>query len=71
MNWFVNLTALRLAGETTGVSNLFPEEFADAAEKIGKKDVEVLSSYAKAITSKGYPDRFASVYKRQKWPDWV
>jgi mono/diheme cytochrome c family protein/glucose/arabinose dehydrogenase len=69
-DWFVNLTALRLAGETTGVSNLFPEEFSDAAEKLGKKDVEVLSSYAKAITSKGYPDRFASVYK-DKMPDWV
>ena len=69
-DWFVNLTALRLAGETGTNPHLFPAQFTAAAEALGASDAEVVSSYANTLTSKGYPNRFASVYK-DKMPGWV
>lgn len=69
-DWFVNLTALRLAGEPTAFPNVFPKEHQEAAEKLGRSDTQLLASYASKVSSTGYPDRFASVYK-DKMPSWV
>ncbi len=68
--WFVQMTALRLAGETSTVNTVFPEGLKAKAAEIGNGDTPVLSAYAKTIAEKGYPDRFASIYK-DKEPDWV
>ncbi len=69
-DWFASMTALRLAGETTDQSNLFPKEFSSAAELLSSSETPLLASYAKTLVSNGYPDRFASVYK-DKVPTWV
>lgn len=69
-DWFVNLTALRLAGETNGFPSVFPAEFSDAAKELGARETSILSPYAKLVTTTGYPDRFASVYK-DEMPGWV
>lgn len=69
-DWFVNLTALRLAGETTDFPNVFPQGLTDAAGSLKASGVELVAGYAESIVTKGYPDRFASVYK-DKVPDWV
>lgn len=69
-DWFVNLTALRLAGETTDFPNVFPKDFTDAADRLKGSEVKLVAGYAESVVTKGYPDRFASVYK-DKMPDWV
>jgi mono/diheme cytochrome c family protein/glucose/arabinose dehydrogenase len=69
-DWFVKLTALRLAGETTDFPNVFPQEFTETAQGLGKGEIPLLASYANTVATTGYPDRFASVYK-DKMPAWV
>jgi mono/diheme cytochrome c family protein/glucose/arabinose dehydrogenase len=69
-DWFVNMTALRLAGEITDFPNVFPKDFTEAAQKLAATDTAILAAYAGKVTSAGYPDRFASVYK-DKMPAWV
>ncbi len=68
--WFVKMTALRLAGETTPLPHLFPKDFISEAKAIGESETPVLSSYAESLATEGYPNRLASVYK-DKTPDWV
>ena len=68
--WFVNLTALRLAGEATGNPHAFPAQFAAATEKLGKSKVKLVADYAGKVVKTGYPNRFASVYK-DKMSSWV
>ena len=33
-DWFVSMTGLRLAGESKGVADFFPDEFKSSAEKV-------------------------------------
>jgi mono/diheme cytochrome c family protein/glucose/arabinose dehydrogenase len=68
--WFVNLTALRLAGEATGNPHAFPPQLASTAEKLGKSEVKLVADYAGTVVKTGYPNRFASVYK-DKMSSWV
>jgi len=66
---FVRMTALRLAGETTPFPAVFPEAFKPAAQaiadsKVGGDDAPGrVRDYARQLVGKGYPDRFASIYK--------
>ena len=69
-DWFVSLTALRLAGEAGGNPGLFPTEFASAADKLSKDKVKLVADYAAKVKKEGYPNRYASVYK-DKMPSWV
>ena len=69
-DWFVNLTALRLAGEATGNPHGFPSQFAKHAKALAECDTDLVAKYAQMLTTTGYPDRFASVYK-DKMPSWV
>ncbi|MEM9015988.1 MAG: cytochrome c, partial [Verrucomicrobiota bacterium] len=69
-DWFVRLTALRLAGEATGVPDLFPQQFSSAAELLKNSETELVATYASNILESGYPNRMASVFK-DKAPDWV
>ncbi|MGC6467545.1 MAG: DUF7133 domain-containing protein [Akkermansiaceae bacterium] len=69
-DWFVNLTALRLAGESTGNPHAFPAQFNSAADKLAKGKVTLVADYARKLAESGYPNRFASVYK-DKMPDRV
>lgn len=69
-DWFVNLTALRLAGEVTGNPHAFPTQFASSAKKLTGSKVKLVADYANKVTTTGYPNRFASVYKDQM-PSWV
>ena len=68
--WFVNLTALRLAGEATGNPHAFPTQFAETAGKLTESKVKLVADYAGTVTKSGYPNRFASVYK-DTMPSWV
>lgn len=69
-DWFVKLTALRLAGEAAGQPKVFPERFASAAKALAGDGTDLLASYAGGLSTKGYPDRSSSVYK-DKAPRWV
>jgi mono/diheme cytochrome c family protein/glucose/arabinose dehydrogenase len=68
--WFVRMTALRLAGESTSLPHIFPADFVSHAKAIGDSNTPVLSEYANLLTTKGYPNRFASIYK-DKEPGWI
>ena len=69
-DWFVSLTALRLAGEAYGDSAAFPTELKEAGEKLSQSKTEAIAKYAQTLISKGYPKRNSSVYK-DKVPKWV
>jgi mono/diheme cytochrome c family protein len=69
-DWFVSLTALRLAGEAYGDSAAFPAELVQSAEKLSKSNTALVAKYAQTLISKGYPKRNSSVYK-DKVPQWV
>ena len=69
-DWFVSLTALRLAGEAYGDHHTFPTELKEAGEKLSQSKTEVIAKYAQTLISKGYPNRSSSVYK-DKAPQWV
>ena len=71
-DWFVSMTGLRLAGESKGVADFFPDEFKILAEQVevGKKVPATLASYAGIISKSGYPSRAVKTYK-DKEADWV
>ena len=71
-HWFVAMTGLRLAGESKGVADFFPDEFKELAEKVvdRKKVPSTLASYAGIISKSGYPSRAVKTYK-DKEADWV
>jgi len=71
-DWFVSMTGLRLAGESKGVADFFPDEFKPSAEKVASRQQipAVLSSYAGLLGKSGYPLRSVKVYK-DKEADWV
>jgi mono/diheme cytochrome c family protein len=71
-DWFVSMTGLRLAGESKGVADFFPDEFKPSAEKIStRKEIpSTLASYAGLLSKSGYPSRAVKVYK-DKEADWV
>ena len=69
-DWFVKMTALRLAGEAAGSDATFPTELKASAEKLSKSNVSVLANYAKTLITKGYPNRSSGVYK-DKVATWV
>jgi len=71
-DWFVSMTGLRLAGESKGVADFFPDEFKPFAEKVAtrKKTPSTLVAYAGLLSKSGYPKRAVKVYK-DKEADWV
>ncbi|MEC8012645.1 MAG: c-type cytochrome [Verrucomicrobiota bacterium] len=71
-DWFISMTGLRLAGESKGVADFFPDEFKSSAEKVfSRKNIQsVLASYAGLLSKSGYPSRSVNVYK-DKEADWV
>ena len=71
-DWFVSMTGLRLAGESKGVADFFPDEFKHFAEKIKtRKEIpSTLASYAGLLSKSGYPSRAVKVYK-DKEAEWV
>jgi mono/diheme cytochrome c family protein len=71
-HWFVSMTGLRLAGESKGVADFFPDEFVPAADQVAGRKVapSVLTSYASALSQTGYPSRAVKTYK-DKEADWV
>ena len=71
-HWFVSMSGLRLAGESKGVADFFPDEFKILAEQVvdRKKVPTTLASYAGIISKSGYPSRAVKTYK-DKEADWV
>jgi mono/diheme cytochrome c family protein len=71
-HWFVSMTGLRLAGESKGVADFFPDEFKTLAQQVvdRKKVPTTLASYAGIISNSGYPSRAVKTYK-DKEADWV
>ena len=71
-HWFVSMTGLRLAGESKGVADFFPDEFVPDANKVAGRKVapSVLTSYASALGQSGFPSRAVKTYK-DKEADWV
>jgi len=71
-NWFVSMTGLRLAGESKGVADFFPDEFKSSAVKVSsrKEHPVILTKYAGTLNESGYPKRAVITYK-DKEADWV
>ena len=71
-HWFVSMTGLRLAGESKGVADFFPDEFKPFAEKVASSQEipSILSTYAGLLSDSGYPKRAVKAYK-DKEADWV
>ena len=71
-HWFVSMSGLRLAGESKGVADFFPDEFKILAEQVvdRKKVPTTLASYAGIISKSGYPSRAVKTFK-DKEADWV
>ncbi|MDG0964081.1 MAG: hypothetical protein P8O23_03395 [Opitutales bacterium] len=71
-HWFVSMTGLRLAGESKGVTDFFPDEFKPLAEKVAMRGnvSPTLASYAAAVSKFGYPSRVLKAYK-DKEANWV
>ena len=71
-HWFVSMTGLRLAGESKGVADFFPDEFKTLAEQVVDRKMvpSTLASYAGIISKSGYPSRAVKTYK-DKEADWV
>lgn len=71
-HWFVSMTGLRLAGESKGVADFFPDEFKAATNQVAdRKDIPAtLASYAGTLGLSGYPTRAVTTYK-DKEADWV
>ena len=64
-DWFVSMTGLRLAGESKGVADFFPDEFKPSANKVAsrKQIPSTLATYAELLNNSGYPSRAVNVYK--------
>ena len=71
-DWFVSMSGLRLAGESKGVADFFPDEFKELAKQVeeGRKVPTTLASYAGIVSKSGYPSRAVKIYK-DKEADWV
>ena len=71
-DWFVSMTGLRLAGESKGVADFFPDEFKQLASDVEKrkKALPALVSYAGIVSKTGYPSRAVKIYK-DKEADWI
>ena len=71
-HWFVSMTGLRLAGESKGVADFYPDEFKAPANQVaGRKDIPItLASYAGTLGLSGYPSRAVKTYK-DKEAEWV
>jgi len=70
-DWFLSMTGLRLAGESKGVADFFPDHFKPlAAEVSQRKAPATLVSYSSGLSAKGYPSRAVKTYK-DKEADWV
>jgi mono/diheme cytochrome c family protein len=71
-HWFVSMTGLRLAGESKGVADFFPDEFKTLAERVAVRKIvpSTLASYAGILSKSGYPSRAVKTYK-DKEADWV
>ena len=70
--WFVSMTGLRLAGESKGVADFFPDEFKPLAEKVAslQEIPSTLATYASLLSDSGYPKRAVKAYK-DKEADWL
>jgi mono/diheme cytochrome c family protein len=70
-DWFLSMTGLRLAGESKGVADFFPDHFKPLAAKVAQRKVPAtLVSYSFGLSEKGYPSRAVKTYK-DKEADWV
>ena len=70
-HWFLAMTGLRLAGESKGVADFFPDGFKPLASELAKREASAtLVSYSSALSEKGYPSRAVRTYK-DKEADWV
>ncbi len=70
-HWFLAMTGLRLAGESKGLSDFFPDGFKPLAAVLAKREAPAtLVSYSSALSEKGYPSRAVRTYK-DKEADWV
>ena len=70
--WFVSMTGLRLAGESKGVADFFPDEFKPSADKVALRQgiPSTLSTYAGLLSDSGYPKRAVKAYKDNE-ADWL
>ena len=70
--WFVSMTGLRLAGESKGVADFFPDEFKPSADKVASRQEipSTLATYAGLLSDSGYPKRAVKAYKDNE-ADWV
>ena len=70
--WFVSMTGLRLAGESKGVADFFPDEFKPSADKVALRQgiPSTLATYAGLLSDSGYPKRAVKAYK-DKEADWL
>ena len=70
-DWFLSMTGLRLAGESKGVADFFPDRFKSLAAEVAQRKVPAtLVSYSSGLSEKGYPSRAVKTYK-DKEADWV
>jgi len=70
-DWFLSMTGLRLAGESKGVADFFPDNFKPLATEVAKREAPApLVSYSSLLSEKGYPSRAVKSYK-DKEADWV
>lgn len=69
-DWFVAMTALRLAGAAAGAADLFPKSSKTAVTEIAKREQPLLSRYAGTLSSSGYPSRSVITFK-DKEASWV
>jgi mono/diheme cytochrome c family protein len=70
-DWFLSMTGLRLAGESKGVADFFPDHFKPLASEVAqRKAPATLVSYSSGLSGKGYPSRAVKTYK-DKEADWV
>lgn len=69
-DWFVSMTALRLAGTAHGNPDLFPTELKTTAKEIAAQGRPVIAAYADILSKIGYPSRVIITYK-DKEAKWV
>jgi len=70
-DWFLSMTGLRLAGESKGVADFFPDSFKPFAAEVSKREAPAtLVSYSSVLFDNGYPSRAVKTYK-DKEADWV
>ena len=66
-DWFLSMTGLRLAGESKGVADFFPDGFKPLANEVANREgPATLVSYSSLLNEKGYPSRAVKTYKERK-----